>query len=79
MTLCINTAVLSFQLRGTLFVPSEVNSVCSKDELAKASLRAGMRLITMPVFSSAEVPIAAGSLVTQAPPTDKAISKCAYT
>lgn len=50
---------------GTLFVPSEINSVCFKDELAKAAQKAGIKLISLPVFSSAEVPIAAGSLATQ--------------
>ncbi len=52
------------QTVGTLFVPSEVNSVCCKDELVKATQKAGIKLVTMPVFNSAEVPIAAGSLVT---------------
>ncbi len=50
---------------GTLFVPSEVNSVCFKDELAKAADRAGIKLVTIPVFSSSEVPIAASSLITK--------------
>jgi ABC-type uncharacterized transport system substrate-binding protein len=50
---------------GTLFVPSEVNSVCYKDELAKAAEKIGMKLISIPVSSSSEVPIAASSLATR--------------
>ena len=50
---------------GTLFVPSEINSVCYRDELEKAAQKAGMKLISMPVFSSAEVSMAAGSLTTK--------------
>jgi ABC-type uncharacterized transport system substrate-binding protein len=47
---------------GTLFVPSEVNSVCYKDALDKAAAKAGLKLIAMPVFTPAEVPTAAAAL-----------------
>ncbi len=50
---------------GTLFVPSEINSVCFKDELAKAAEKVGMKLISMPVSNPSEVPIAASSLSTR--------------
>jgi len=47
---------------GTLFVPSEANSVCFRDELAKSAENFGMKLISVPVSNSGEVPIAANSL-----------------
>jgi len=47
---------------GILFVPSEVNSVCFKDELATSAEKLSMKVITMPISSSSEVPIAANSL-----------------
>jgi ABC-type uncharacterized transport system substrate-binding protein len=47
---------------GTLFVPSEVNSVCYRDELVKAAEKAGMELISMSVSNSNEVAVAASSL-----------------
>jgi len=50
---------------GTLFVPSEVNSVCFKDELVKSAEKLGMKVIAMPVSSSSEVPIAANSLAVR--------------
>ncbi len=65
MVKVIKECLPSAKTIGTLFVPSEVNSVCYRDELAKAAEKVGMQLISIPVSGSSEVPIAAASLATR--------------
>jgi len=50
---------------GTLFVPAEVNSVYSKDQIAKAAAQRGMELTTVAANTSAEVSDAALALTTR--------------
>ena len=47
---------------GTIFVPSEVNSVFMKDELLKAAKTAGIEVVALPASTSSEVPDAATAL-----------------
>lgn len=47
---------------GTLFVPSEVNSVYFKEDLERAAIAAGLELVTVGVSTSGEVPDAAMAL-----------------
>jgi len=47
---------------GTLFVPSEVNTVFHKDNLAASAEKLGLELIAIPADTSAEVPDAARAL-----------------
>ncbi len=47
---------------GTVFVPSEVNSVYSKDELVRAARGSGMEVVAVPASTSSEVPDAARAL-----------------
>jgi len=61
----IKECLPSAQTIGTLFVPSEANSVCYRDELEKVAGKAGMKLISIAVSNSTEVPMAAGSLATR--------------
>jgi ABC-type uncharacterized transport system substrate-binding protein len=65
MVKVIKECLPSAQTIGTLFVPSEVNSVCYRDGLAKAAEQGGLKLISMPVSNSSEVSIAASSLATR--------------
>ena len=50
---------------GTVFTPSEVNSVSFKDHLAEACRRQGIVLIAMPANTATEVLDAANTLVAQ--------------
>jgi len=50
---------------GTLFVPSEINSVRYKDELEKAAVRHGLALEAVGVATTAEVADAAVALVSK--------------
>lgn len=50
---------------GTLFVPSEVNSVYYKDRLTKAARESGLELVTIGVSASGDVPDAAIALCGQ--------------
>lgn len=50
---------------GTLFVPSEVNSVYTKDLLAEEARRAGLELVTVAAGTSSEVPDAALALASR--------------
>jgi len=50
---------------GTLFVPSETNSVFVKDTLVKEASKAGIEVVTAPVSSTSEVLDAAISLTTR--------------
>ena len=50
---------------GTLFVPSEVNTVYHKDMMVKAANRAGIEVVAVPVTSSTEVADAAMSLCSR--------------
>jgi ABC-type uncharacterized transport system substrate-binding protein len=50
---------------GTLFVPSEPNSVYFKDELTKAATKVGIEVVTVPVSTSGEVPDAALALASR--------------
>ena len=52
---------------GTIFSPSEANSVKNMSELKKYAEKAGIELITTPVNSSSEVADAALSLVERKP------------
>ena len=47
---------------GTLFIPSEVNSVYLKDQLTKQAQEVGLEVIAVAASTSAEVPDAALSL-----------------
>ena len=47
---------------GTLFVPSEVNTVFHKDKFSEAAAAMGMEVIAVPAETSAEVPDAARAL-----------------
>ncbi len=49
---------------GTVFTPNEVNSVAYKDELNKAALKRGLKLIAAPAGSATEVSDASLSLVS---------------
>ena len=40
---------------GTLFVPSEVNTVYHKDMMVKAANAAGIEVVAVPVTSSTEI------------------------
>jgi len=62
MVQVVKECIPSARTIGTLFVPSEVNSVCYRDELVKAAEKAGMELISMSVSNSNEVSVAASSL-----------------
>jgi ABC-type uncharacterized transport system substrate-binding protein len=50
---------------GTIFVPSEVNSVFYKDQLAEAARRQGVELVALPASTSTEVPDAALAMATR--------------
>lgn len=50
---------------GTLFVPSETNSVYNMEQTAKAALKSGMQLVTVPANTSGDVPDASLSLMSQ--------------
>ena len=50
---------------GTLFVPSEVNTVYHKDMLVKAANAVGIEVVVVPVTSSTEVVDAAMSLCSR--------------
>lgn len=50
---------------GTIFAPSEINSVSYKDRLAEAAKKQGIVLVSAPASSSNEVLDAANSLVAQ--------------
>jgi ABC-type uncharacterized transport system substrate-binding protein len=50
---------------GTIFVPSEVNSVFYKDELLKAAKQAGLEVVALPASTSSEVPDAALAMTTR--------------
>ena len=50
---------------GTLFVPSEINSVLYRDALAEAARRGGMDLESVAVSTSTEVPDAAMALASK--------------
>jgi ABC-type uncharacterized transport system substrate-binding protein len=50
---------------GTLFVPSEPNSVYFKDELTKTAATAGVEVVTVPVSTTGEVPDAVLALASR--------------
>ncbi|MCI0413894.1 ABC transporter substrate-binding protein [bacterium] len=50
---------------GTLFVPSEINSVYNMEQTAKAASKSGMQLITVPANTSGDVSDASLSLMSQ--------------
>jgi putative ABC transport system substrate-binding protein len=50
---------------GTLFVPSEPNSVYFKDELTKTAAAAGVEVVTVPVSTTGEVADAALALASR--------------
>ncbi len=49
---------------GTLFVPSEINSVFQKDRLIEEASRVGIRVVSVPASTSSEVPDAALALMS---------------
>lgn len=49
---------------GTVFTPNEVNSVAFKDELNKAAVKRGLKLIAAPASSATEVSDASLSLIS---------------
>lgn len=61
----IRELIPSVRTLGTLFVPSEVNSVTHKDKLTEAAKKAGIELIAVPVNTSAEVADAALALCSR--------------
>jgi ABC-type uncharacterized transport system substrate-binding protein len=50
---------------GTLFVPSETNSIYNMEQTREAARKFGMELVTVPANTSAEVPDASLSLMSQ--------------
>jgi putative tryptophan/tyrosine transport system substrate-binding protein len=50
---------------GTLFVPSETNSVFNKDQTAEAAKKFGLELIAVPANTNSEVPDAALALMSR--------------
>ena len=50
---------------GTLFVPSETNSIYNMERTKEAAAKLGMELVTVPANTSAEVPDAALSMMSQ--------------
>jgi ABC-type uncharacterized transport system substrate-binding protein len=50
---------------GTIFVPSEVNSVFYKDQIAAYARKEGLELVALPASTSSEVPDAALALATR--------------
>ena len=50
---------------GTLFVPSETNSIYNMEQTRKAAAKLGMELVTVPANTSAEVPDAALAMMGQ--------------
>jgi ABC-type uncharacterized transport system substrate-binding protein len=50
---------------GTLFVPSEVNSVFQKDQLVEEAGKIGIEVVTVPASTSSEVPDAALALMSR--------------
>ena len=50
---------------GTLFTPSEVNSVYNMERTKEAAAKMGMELVTVPADTSADVPDASLSLMSQ--------------
>lgn len=50
---------------GTVFAPSEINSVCYKDRLDQSARKLGIQLIAVPANSATEVMDAANSMVAQ--------------
>ncbi len=50
---------------GTLFVPSETNSVYNMQQITEAANRAGMEIVSVPTNTSADVPDAALSLMSR--------------
>ena len=55
----------SMRTMGTLFVPSEVNSVFHKDQLTEAARKVGIEIVAVAASTSAEVPDAALSLCSR--------------
>ncbi len=62
MTKLIREILPAARSIGTLFAPSETNSVNFRDELERAAKRVGLRLVAVPSSSPAEVPDAAVAL-----------------
>ncbi|HSI82518.1 MAG TPA: ABC transporter substrate-binding protein [Candidatus Methylacidiphilales bacterium] len=52
---------------GTLYAPAESNSVNFREEFDKATKTAGLELMTLPVSSQSDVPLAAQSLIDKGP------------
>ena len=55
----------SVRTMGTLFVPSEVNTVFHKDQLVEAARKVGIEIVAVAASTSAEVPDAALSLCSR--------------
>ena len=63
----IRSVVPSVKSVGTLFVPSESNSVFSRDQLAAAVKKAGLAFIDVPANTSSDVPDASLALAARRP------------
>jgi putative tryptophan/tyrosine transport system substrate-binding protein len=61
----IHEALPHARIIGTLFTPSEANSLNHRDELEKAAQKAGLQLRSLPTYSASDVPDAAVALVEQ--------------
>ena len=61
----IHEALPQAKIIGTLFTPSEANSVNHRDELEKAAHKAGLQLRSLPTYSASDVPDTAIALVHQ--------------
>jgi ABC-type uncharacterized transport system substrate-binding protein len=67
MMAVIRRTVPGVKTIGTLFVPSEVNSVFCRDQLAAAVKKAGLELIAVPANTSSDVPDASLALTARRP------------
>lgn len=65
MLAIIRESFPSIRKLGTLFVPSEVNSVFSKDQLTEAARAVGIEVVAVAASTSVEVPDAAMSLASR--------------
>lgn len=67
MMAVIKSVVPSVRSVGTLFVPSETNSVFCRDQLRDATRKAGLALIDVPANTSSDVPDASLALAARRP------------
>jgi ABC-type uncharacterized transport system substrate-binding protein len=65
MIALIRESVPTARVLGTLFIPSEINTVFHRDRLAEAAQRAGMELISIAANTPSDVPDAALALTSR--------------